>query len=156
MINFGGIIDQNCKQRYLLPIKIVRIHLKIFKEIMDSNQRLVTFLSFESKLLIFNMSQILFSKWVGKAKILRNIQDRLDEMLIIAYIVGGWVQKSPKKCLRNIWTVPQDLGWEIGLKSSLQCVLSNSKEMLTYQRESNQCVQYVTRGFATNLHSTPT
>ena len=77
------------------------------------------------------MSQILFLKWVGKAKILRNIQGGLDEMLIIAYIVGGWVQKSqksayviygrslrqnggreggsknPKKCLRNIWTVPK-------------------------------------------------
>ena len=52
------------------------------------------------------MSQVLFLKWVGKAKILRNIQGGLDEMLIIAYIVGGWVQKSPKKCLRNIWTVP--------------------------------------------------
>ena len=42
------------------------------------------------------MSQILFLKWVGKAKILRNIQGGLDEMLIIAYIVGGWVQKSQK------------------------------------------------------------
>ena len=43
---------------------------------------------------------------MGKAKILRNIQGGSDEMLIIAYIVGGWVQKSLKKCLRNIWTVP--------------------------------------------------
>ena len=33
---------------------------------------------------------------MGKAKILRNIQGGLDEMLIIAYIVGGWVQKSQK------------------------------------------------------------
>ena len=40
---------------------------------------------------------------MGEAKILRNIQDGLDEMLIIAYIVGGWVdQKKPKNCLRNI------------------------------------------------------
>ena len=23
-----------------------------------------------------------------------------------AYIVGGWVRKSPKTCLRNIWMVP--------------------------------------------------
>ena len=52
------------------------------------------------------MSQILFLKKVGKAKILYNIQGGLDEMLIIACIVGRWVQKSPKKCLRNIWTVP--------------------------------------------------
>ena len=33
---------------------------------------------------------------VGEAKILRNIQGGLDEMLIIAYIVGGWVKKVPK------------------------------------------------------------
>ena len=33
---------------------------------------------------------------MGEAKILRNIQVGLDEMLIIAYIVGGWVQKRPK------------------------------------------------------------
>ena len=45
-------------------------------------------------------------KRVGKAKILHNIEGGLDEMLIIAYIVGGLVQKSPQKCLRNIWTVP--------------------------------------------------
>ena len=53
------------------------------------------------------MSQILFLKWVGNAKILRNIQGGLDEMLRVAYLVGGWVQKSPKKCLCNIWTVPK-------------------------------------------------
>ena len=28
-------------------------------------------------------------------------------MLIIAYIVGELVQKSSKKCLRNIWMVPK-------------------------------------------------
>ena len=33
---------------------------------------------------------------MGKAKILRNIQGGLDEMLIIAYILGGWVQKIQK------------------------------------------------------------
>ena len=33
---------------------------------------------------------------MGKAKILRNIQGGLDEMLIIAYIVGGWVKKAKK------------------------------------------------------------
>ena len=33
---------------------------------------------------------------MGKAKILRNIRGGFDEMLIIAYIVGGWVQKSQK------------------------------------------------------------
>ena len=33
---------------------------------------------------------------MGKAKILRNIQGGLDEMLIIAYTVGGWVKKVPK------------------------------------------------------------
>ena len=43
---------------------------------------------------------------MGKAKILRNIEGGLNEMLIIAYIVGGWVPKSPKKCLSNIWMVP--------------------------------------------------
>ena len=35
-------------------------------------------------------------KRVDKAKILRNINGGLDEMLMIAYVVGGWVQKSPK------------------------------------------------------------
>ena len=54
-----------------------------------------------------SFSKLSFLKRVGKAKILRNIQGGLDEMLIIAYIVGGWVQKGPKKCLRNIWTVPR-------------------------------------------------
>ena len=52
------------------------------------------------------MSQILFLRWVGKAKILHNIQGGWDEMLIIAYIVVGWVQKSTKKCFHNIWMVP--------------------------------------------------
>ena len=62
----------------------------------------MTFLPFST---LFNMSEI-FLKRVGEAKILRNIQGGLDEMLIIAFSVGGRVQKSPKKCLRNVWTVP--------------------------------------------------
>ena len=33
---------------------------------------------------------------MGKAKILRNIDGGLDEMLRIAYIVGGWVKKIQK------------------------------------------------------------
>ena len=37
-----------------------------------------------------------FLERVGKAKILRNIQGGLDEMLIIAYMVGGRFQKAPK------------------------------------------------------------
>ena len=52
----------------------------------------MTFLPFST---LFNMSQI-FLKRVGEAKILRNIQGGLDEMLIIAYTVGGWVKKAPK------------------------------------------------------------
>ena len=43
----------------------------------------------------FSVSQIVLKR-VGKAKILCNIQGGWDEMLIIAYIVGGWVQKNPK------------------------------------------------------------
>ena len=54
----------------------------------------------------------IFLKRVGEAKILHDIQGGLDEMLIFAYIVGGWVQKSPKKCLRNIWTVPNHFNIE--------------------------------------------
>ena len=42
------------------------------------------------------MLQIVFLKRVVEAKILRNIQGGLDEMLIIAYTVGGWVKKAPK------------------------------------------------------------
>ena len=60
-----------------------------------------------------------FLNWVGEAKILHNIQGGLNKMLIIAYIVGGWVQKTTKKCLRNIWMVPKQQGCVI-LKGSFQ------------------------------------
>ena len=60
---------------------------------------------------------------MSKAKILRNIEGGLDEMLIIAYRVGGWVQKSPKTCLRNIWTVPKQVAGILNMQSNyMQCV----------------------------------
>ena len=66
---------------------------------------------------------------MGEAKVLRNIQGGLDEMLIIAYIVGGWVQKSPKKCLRNIWTVPKKLN-DQGVIKFVQIIGKNLASLL--------------------------
>ena len=53
------------------------------------------FVTFNAKL-NYSKLQIFFLKRVGEAKILRNSQGGLDAMLIVAYIVGGWVQKSQK------------------------------------------------------------
>ena len=56
----------------------------------------MTFLSFSTlNLIIQNVRNILLKR-VGEAKILCNSLGGLDAMLIIAYIVGGWVQKSQK------------------------------------------------------------
>ena len=38
----------------------------------------------------------------GFSKILRNFQSGLWQMLTSAYKVGGWGEKRPKICLRNI------------------------------------------------------
>ena len=105
---FVGKIDLTCKERFSLHIKVARNHSKNdLNEIIDSIYYLLTFLSFSTLNFIILYVAIFFLKRVGEAKILCNIQGRLDEMLIITYIVGGWVWKSPKKCLRNIWTVPR-------------------------------------------------
>ena len=105
---FVGKIDLTCKERFSLHIKVARIHSKNdLDKIINSINYLLTFLSFSTlNFIILLYVAIFFLKRVGEAKILRNIQGGLDEMLIIAYIVGGWVQKSLQKCLRNIWTVP--------------------------------------------------
>ena len=92
----------------MLHIKVARIHFQNdLNEIMDSIYHLVTFLSFSMLNLIIQNVRNSFLKRVGEAKILSNIKGGLDEMLIIAYVVDGWVQKSPKTCLRKIWTIPK-------------------------------------------------
>ena len=46
-------------------------------------------------------------KWVGGfSKMLRNFQSGSWQMLMSTYKVGGWGEKRPKTCLRNIWMVP--------------------------------------------------
>ena len=43
----------------------------------------------------------------GFSKILCNYQSGLWKMITLAYKVGGWGEKRPKMCLRNIWMVPK-------------------------------------------------
>ena len=42
----------------------------------------------------------------GFSKILRNYKSGSWQMLTSTYKVGGWGEKRPKTCLRNIWMVP--------------------------------------------------
>ena len=46
----------------------------------------------------------------GFSKILRNFQSGSWQMLTFDYKVGGWGEKMPKTCLRNILMVPKSEG----------------------------------------------
>ena len=58
---------------------------------------------------IFQEWKYFFERVGGFSKILRNYQSGSWQMLTSAYKVGGWGEKRPKKCLRNIWMVPNSI-----------------------------------------------